>query len=155
MSDSCDPMDGSLPDSSDHGVSKAKNSGVGCHFLLQGIILTQESNLHLLHCQADSSPWATREAQTLSLDFPSLVVKWLRICLPMQGTRVRPWSWMIPHAAKKLSSYTKTIEPKTAKLAEDVYIKQAKSLLNKWMYMNLTRTVAQKHNLCIIFMYIL
>ena len=33
-----------------------KNLGVGCHFLLQGIFLTQESNpclLHLLHCQAD------------------------------------------------------------------------------------------------------
>ena len=34
-----------------------KNTGVGCHFLLQGIFLTQESNLHLLcslHWQADS-----------------------------------------------------------------------------------------------------
>ena len=26
-----------------------KNSGVGCHFLLQGIFLTQGLNLHLLH----------------------------------------------------------------------------------------------------------
>ena len=26
-----------------------KNTGVGCHFLLQGIFLTQGSNLHLLH----------------------------------------------------------------------------------------------------------
>ena len=25
-----------------------KNTGVGCYFLLQGIFLTQESNLHLL-----------------------------------------------------------------------------------------------------------
>ena len=36
-----------------------KNTGVGCHFLLQGIFLTQESNshlLHLLHWQADSLP---------------------------------------------------------------------------------------------------
>ena len=34
-----------------------KNTGVGCHFLLQGIFPTQESNLHLpwlLHWQADS-----------------------------------------------------------------------------------------------------
>ena len=32
-----------------------KNTGVGCHFLLQGIFLTQGMNLHLLrllHCQA-------------------------------------------------------------------------------------------------------
>ena len=31
-----------------------KNSGVGCHFLLQGIFLNQGSNLHflgLLHCR--------------------------------------------------------------------------------------------------------
>ena len=36
-----------------------KNNGVSCHFLLQGIFLTQELNpyvLHLLHWQADSLP---------------------------------------------------------------------------------------------------
>ena len=36
-----------------------KNTGVGCHFLLQGIFLTQGSNprlLHLLHWQVDSLP---------------------------------------------------------------------------------------------------
>ena len=36
-----------------------KNTGVSCHFLLQGIFLTQGFNpriLHLLHCQADSLP---------------------------------------------------------------------------------------------------
>ena len=39
--------------------SPGKNTGVGCHFLLQGIFPTQGSNpylLHLLHWQADSSP---------------------------------------------------------------------------------------------------
>ena len=42
----CDPMDCSPPGSPVHGV--------GCHFLLQGIFLTQGSNLHflwLLHCR--------------------------------------------------------------------------------------------------------
>ena len=37
----------------------SKNTGVGCHFLLQGIIPTQGSTsclLHLLHWQADSLP---------------------------------------------------------------------------------------------------
>ena len=34
----------------------SKNTGVGCHFLLQGIFLTQESNLRLLHWQTDSLP---------------------------------------------------------------------------------------------------
>ena len=32
----------------------AKNTGVGCHFLLLGILLIQGSNLCLLHCQAES-----------------------------------------------------------------------------------------------------
>ena len=32
------------------------NTGVGCHFLIQGIFLTQGSNLGLLHWQVDSLP---------------------------------------------------------------------------------------------------
>ena len=31
--------------------SPGKNSGVGCHALLQGIVLAQELNWGLLHCQ--------------------------------------------------------------------------------------------------------
>ena len=31
--------------------SPGKNIGVGCHFLLQGIFLTQESNPRFLHCR--------------------------------------------------------------------------------------------------------
>ena len=31
--------------------SPGKNTEVGCHFLLQGIFPTQESNLGLLHCK--------------------------------------------------------------------------------------------------------
>ena len=46
------PMDCTLPGSSVHGVnSPGKNTGVGSHFLLQGIFLTQESNPGLLHCR--------------------------------------------------------------------------------------------------------
>ena len=33
-----------------------KNAGVGCHFLLQGIFLTQGSNLCVLRWQVDSLP---------------------------------------------------------------------------------------------------
>ena len=45
----CDPMDCSLPGSSVHGDSPGKNSGVGCHALLQGIVPTQGSNPYLLY----------------------------------------------------------------------------------------------------------
>ena len=51
MSDSCDAIDYSLPDSSVHGDSPGKNTGVRCHFLLQGIFLTPGSNPGLPHCR--------------------------------------------------------------------------------------------------------
>ena len=43
-----------------------QNTGMGCHFLLQGIFLTQGSNPHLLsllHWQVDSLPPTTWEAR--------------------------------------------------------------------------------------------
>jgi len=47
----CDPMDCSSPDSSVYGDSPDKNTGVGCHALLQGIFPTQGLNSGLLHCR--------------------------------------------------------------------------------------------------------
>ena len=47
----CDSMDCSLPGSSVHGDSPSKNTGVGCHVLLQGIFPTQGSNPGLPHCR--------------------------------------------------------------------------------------------------------
>ena len=44
----CDPMEHSSPGSSVHGDSPGKNTGVGCHALLQGIFLTQGWNLDLM-----------------------------------------------------------------------------------------------------------
>ena len=50
MSNSCNPMDWGLPDSSLCEILQAsKNTGVGCHFLLEGIFLTHQSNPGLLH----------------------------------------------------------------------------------------------------------
>ena len=43
-------MDCSLPGSSIHGILPGKNTGVGCQFLLQGIVPTQGSNPALPHC---------------------------------------------------------------------------------------------------------
>ena len=45
------PMDCSRPGSSFHGDSPGKNTGMGCHVLLQGLFLTQEANQGLLHCR--------------------------------------------------------------------------------------------------------
>ena len=46
----------------------SKNTGMGCHFLLQGLFLTQGSNpclLHLLHWQMDSLPLSHLESPIL------------------------------------------------------------------------------------------
>ena len=45
----CDPMDCSPWGSSVPEIFPGKNTGVGCHFLLQGIFPTQELNLSLLY----------------------------------------------------------------------------------------------------------
>ena len=69
----CDPVGCSLPGSSVHGDSAGKNTGGGCHFLLQGIFPTQGSNLHLhasLALQADSllvSHWESPLKNLLTL----------------------------------------------------------------------------------------
>ena len=47
----CNLMDCGLPGSSVHGDSPGKNSGVGCHALLQGIFPTQGFNPGLQHCK--------------------------------------------------------------------------------------------------------
>ena len=47
----CGPMDCSLPVSTVHGIFPGRNTGVGCHFLLQGIFLTQDSKLGLMYCR--------------------------------------------------------------------------------------------------------
>ena len=46
-----DPMDCRLPGSSVHGDSPGKNTGVGCHALLQGTLPTQGLNPDLPHCR--------------------------------------------------------------------------------------------------------
>ena len=47
----CDPLNYRPPGSFVHGDSPGKNTGAGCHALLQGIFPTQGSNSHLLHCR--------------------------------------------------------------------------------------------------------
>ena len=60
-----------------------KNIGVGCHFLLQGIFLTQGLDLSLLHWQADSLPLASpgKSKDILSLYFFFNFLNWKTIAL--------------------------------------------------------------------------
>ena len=81
-----------------------KHTGVGCHFLLQGIFLTQGLNLHLLclpHQQVGSSPLVWTQSFMPSSSACRYTIQWLRMVL---GTdtfcpcyiRVKSWASLCP-----------------------------------------------------------
>ena len=87
----CDPMDCSLPGSSVHGDSPDKNTGLGCHGLLQGILPTHGSNPGLLHCRQILYQLSNKEIpkNVLSVQFSSvqslsrvwlLATPWIAAC---------------------------------------------------------------------------
>ena len=47
-----------------------KNTGVGCHFLFQGIFLTQGSSPCLLHWQGGSLPLSHQGSPKVEMDSP-------------------------------------------------------------------------------------
>ena len=83
----CDPMDCSLPGPSVHWDSPGKNTGVGCHALLQGIFPTQGSNPGLPHCRwilyhlSHWGSWSWSSSNTLATWCEELT-HWKR-----------PWCW--------------------------------------------------------------
>ena len=60
----CNPKDCRPLGSSVHGDAPGKNTAVGCHFLFQGIFLTQRLNLRLLHCRWIPHHWTTGEVSS-------------------------------------------------------------------------------------------
>ena len=89
----CDSVDCSPPGCSAHGGSPGKNTGVGCHFLLQGIFPTHRLNPGLPHWGRFFTIWATREAQLQSqpshakkkavAQFSEILAKIVGIVLPL------------------------------------------------------------------------
>ena len=67
----CDPMDCSPPGSSVHGDSPGKNTGVGCHALLQGIFPTQGLKPRSPALQVDSLPAEPQGKPNVSFSFVS------------------------------------------------------------------------------------
>ena len=59
-----------------------KNTGVGCHFLLQGIFLTQGSNPGLPHCRQMLYPLSHQGSHHLLLEAKktSILLIWPRLC---------------------------------------------------------------------------
>ena len=85
----CNPMDCSTPDIFVHGILQGKNTGVGCHVLLQGLFLTQGWNLHLLLGQADSLPLSHLGCPVY---FVVLQKSYLSAAqIPAFNVRIAPW----------------------------------------------------------------
>ena len=92
----CDPMDCSPPDSSVHGIFPSKNTGVGCHFLLQQIFPSQRlkpSLPSLLHCRWILYCWAIREAPAAAA--AKSLQSCPTLCDPIDPTRL-PRHWDSP-----------------------------------------------------------
>ena len=99
-------MDCSPPGSSFHGILQARILECGCHALLQGVFLTQGSNLcllGLLHWQADSLPLVPLgKPKEITLSggglvtkmCPTLATPWTVACQPpfMGFSRQEYWS---------------------------------------------------------------
>ena len=56
LSNSSNPMDCSLPDSSVHGIFPGKSTGVGCHCLLQDQNVEEGEKCPFLHCHLGLLP---------------------------------------------------------------------------------------------------
>ena len=80
-----DPMDCSLPGSSVHGIFLAKNTELGCHFLLQWIIPTQDQTHIFCVGRRIFYHWATWEVCTnlYSVQFSSVAQSCPTLCDPM------------------------------------------------------------------------
>ena len=81
------------------GFPRGKKTGVRCHFLLQGIFLTQGSNLPLLcplHWQANSL-WLAPARKPCHVHFSSVAQSYLPLCYPMDysmpGLPVHPGAY--------------------------------------------------------------
>ena len=86
---SCDPRDCSPPGSSIHGIFFGKNTGVGCHFLPQGIFPTQGSNLCLLYWQVDSLP--LHHNRLLIGIWPQIPLLWAQVHRRIDAFEL--WCW--------------------------------------------------------------
>ena len=103
----CDPTDCSPPGSSVHGDSPGKNTGVGCHALLQEIFPTQGTESRSPTLQVDSLP--SEPPGTLINKIPNYLhlIPASQLCFPLQIFRPTQ------QQSKILDSKTKRGSPET------------------------------------------
>ena len=96
----CNPMDYSPPGSSVQGDSPGKNTGMGCHALLQASSQPRDRT-QVSHLVGEFfTVWVTREAQHEPLEAPKAQTMWLR------GTYCLRWehsdSWSCKQAGPRI-----------------------------------------------------
>ena len=90
-------MDCSPPGSSVHGDSPGKNTGVGCHALLQGIFPTQGSSPDLPHCR-----WILYQ---LSHQGNPRILEWVACPLSRRSSWPRNWTGVFCIAGRFFASW--------------------------------------------------
>ena len=108
-----DPMDWGSPRILYPWDFSGKNTGVACHFLLQGIFLTQGSNQRLLHWQADSlvteppgKPWLL-----ISLKWSHSVMSDLCNHMDRSLPGSHPWDFLGKHTGVGCHSFFQGLFP--------------------------------------------
>ena len=101
----CDPMDCSLPGSSVHGDSPGKNTGVGCHALLQGIFPIQRSNPGLPHCR--------QILYCLSHQGSPRILEWVAMSFSRESSQPRNWTEVSCISGRFFTSWATREAPKT------------------------------------------
>ena len=114
----CDPLDCSPPVASVHGDSPGKNTGVGCHALLQGIFLTQGLNPCLPYWPANSllpshltlPAWASPE-HCLGLTSGDAAFRVALSAMTLSGGHSGPSLWVLHLLLQMLPCSVQTLRP--------------------------------------------
>ena len=93
----CDPVYCSPPGFSVHGDSPGKNTEVGCHALLQGILPIQGSNPGLPHCK--------QILYRLSHQGSPRILEWVVYPFSRESSQPRNWSGVSCIAARSFTSW--------------------------------------------------
>ena len=119
-----------------------KNTGVGCHFLLQGIFPTQGSNPNLLHWQVDYLPLSHRRSpsaytlhdfnstMTVPLDHTGSKKELKMQVLASTQKRGRRWSSSFPILSSTIKMYHSVLRATLRCLPACLYLSQASVLTN-------------------------
>ena len=94
-------MDCSLPGSSVHRILQARITGVGFHFLLQGIFLTQESNPSLPHFRQILYPLSYEGSPLFCISTVYVqLLSHVRLCDPMDCSTGSSVLYCLPEFAQ-------------------------------------------------------